>query len=107
MASTIATLTKSQDGYKGMLTTLTLKAPIEFQRNARKANDKGPDFRVVATQNGFELGAAWIRQAKTTGEDYVSVSLSAPELNGVMYGNIAPAPGGKPDEFVLIWNRRN
>ena len=36
-----------------MLTTLTLKAPIEFQRNARKANDKGPKFRVVATQNGF------------------------------------------------------
>ena len=107
MASTIATLTKTSDGYKGMLTTLTLKAAIEFQRNARKANDKGPDFRVVATQNGFELGAAWIRQAKTTGEDYVSVSLSAPELNGVMYGNIAPAPGGKPDEFVLIWNRRN
>ena len=53
MASTIATLTKNHDGYKGMLTTLTLKAPIEFQRNARKANDKGPKFRVVATQNGF------------------------------------------------------
>jgi hypothetical protein len=25
----------------------------------------------------------------------------------VMYGNIAPAPGGKADEYVLIWNRRN
>jgi uncharacterized protein (DUF736 family) len=107
MASTIATLTKTATGYKGVLTTLMLKAPIEFQANARKASDKAPDFRVVASNNGFELGAAWIKQARNTGEEYVSVSLSAPEFNGVMYGNIAPAPGGKEDEFVLIWNRRN
>ncbi|MGL4243448.1 MAG: DUF736 domain-containing protein [Beijerinckiaceae bacterium] len=107
MASTIATLTKTANGYKGVLTTLMLKAPIEFQANARKASDKAPDFRVVASNNGFELGAAWIKQAKDTGDSYISVSLSAPELNGVMYGNLAPAPGGKEDEFVLIWNRRN
>ena len=107
MASTIATLTKTADGYKGVLTTLTLKAPIEFLKNGRKASPKEPDYRIVATGNGFELGAAWIRTAKNTGEDYVSASLSAPELNGVMYGNVAPAPGGKPEDYVLIWNRRN
>jgi uncharacterized protein (DUF736 family) len=107
MASTIATLTKTSTGYKGVLTTLMIKAPIELQANARKANEKAPDFRVVASNNGFELGAAWIQQSKKTGEDYVSVSLTAPELNGVMYGNLAPAPGGKEDEYVLIWNRRN
>lgn len=107
MASTIATLTKTSTGFKGVLTTLMLKAPIEFQANVRKANDKAPDFRVVASNNGFELGAAWIKQARSTGEEYISVSLSAPELNGVMYGNLAAAPGGKEDEFVLIWNRRS
>jgi uncharacterized protein (DUF736 family) len=107
MASTIATLTKTSTGFKGVLTTLMLKAPIEFQANARKANDKAPDFRVVGSNNGFEFGAAWVRQSKKTGEDYISVSLSAPELNGAMFGNLARAPGGKEDEYVLIWNRRN
>ena len=67
----------------------------------------GRDYRVVAG-NGFEVGAGWVRQAKLSGEEYVSISLSAPEFNGVMYGNIAPLnPGGKADEYVLIWNRRN
>ena len=93
MASTIAALTKTADGFKGTLTTLTLKAPIEIQKNARKANEREPDYRVVAG-NGFEVGAGWVRQAKLSGEEYVSISLSAPEFNGVMYGNIAPAPGG-------------
>ena len=106
MASTIASLTKTADGFKGTLTTLTLKTPIEIQKNARKANEREPDYRVVAG-NGFEVGAGWVRQAKLSGEEYVSISLSAPEFNGVMYGNIAPAPGGKADEYVLIWHRRN
>jgi uncharacterized protein (DUF736 family) len=70
MASTIATLTKTSTGFKGVLTTLMLKAPIEFQANVRKANDKAPDFRVVASNNGFELGAAWIKQARSTGEEH-------------------------------------
>jgi uncharacterized protein (DUF736 family) len=107
MSSTIATLSRTDDGFKGTLTTLTMSAPIEIQKNPRKAKPTEPDYRVVATRNGFELGAAWIRQSRTNGEDYVSVSLTAPELNGVMYGNIAPAPGGKEGEFVLIWNRRS
>jgi uncharacterized protein (DUF736 family) len=107
MSSTIANLNKTDDGYRGTLTTLTMSAPIEIQRNTRKAKPTEPDYRVVGTKNGFELGAAWIRQSRSNGEDYVSVSLSAPELNGVMYGNIAPAPGGKDGEFVLIWNRRS
>ncbi len=106
MASTIANLTKTKDGYRGTLTTLTLKAPIEFQPNARKANENEPDFRIVASNNGFELGAAWIRKARSSGDDYVSASLSAPEFSDTMYANVAPAPGGKDGEYVLIWNRR-
>jgi uncharacterized protein (DUF736 family) len=106
MANTIATLARTAQGYKGTLATLTLQAPIEFLPNAQKSKPNEPDFRIVATATGFEIGAAWIRQAKDSGEDYVSASLSAPEFNGVMYCNLAPAPGGKPGEHVLIWNRR-
>jgi uncharacterized protein (DUF736 family) len=108
MASTIANLTKtSNGGYKGTLTTLSTKAPIEFQPNTRKSRDEEPDFRIVATHNGFELGAAWTRKSRSSDGDYVSASLSAPEFNGKLYANVAPAPGGKEGEFVLIWNGRD
>lgn len=102
--ATIATLTVKEDGsMEGNLTTLNVSAPIALLHNGRKLKDNEPDFRIVSRRNGFELGAAWYRNSKTTGEDYLSVSLSAPEF-GVIYGNVAPAPGEDPSKKVIIWN---
>jgi uncharacterized protein (DUF736 family) len=106
--ATIATLTQKADGnLEGTLTTLNGSAPIALVPNARKAKDSEPDFRIVSRKNGFELGAGWVRTSKNTGEDYISVSLSAPEFNGVIYGNVAPAPGDDPSKKVIIWNPAN
>lgn len=105
MASTIATLTEKNDGFEGVLKTLQVTAPIAIVPNQKKSADsKEPDYRIVAKRNGFELGAAWKRTSKTTGEEYISCSLSSPEF-GSIYGNIAPSPKGKEDEWVIIWNQ--
>lgn len=104
MATTIATLTQKNDGtLEGVLATLSINAPIAIVPNATKANDDAPDFRVIARRSGFELGAGWNRVSRQTGEEYTSVKLSAPEI-GVIYGNVAPAPGNDPAKKVILWN---
>ena len=105
--ATIATLTQKADGnLEGTLTTLNITAPIALLPNARKAKDSAPDYLVVSRKNGFELGAGWNRISKSTGEEYISVSLSAPEF-GTIYGNVAPAPGDDASKKVIIWNPAN
>ena len=102
--ATIANLTRKSDGsLDGTLATLNVQAPISIVPNGRKAKDNEPDFRVISRRNGYELGAGWNRISRSTGEEYVSVSLSAPEF-GSIYCNLAPAPGDDPNKMVLIWN---
>ncbi|MGE4482930.1 DUF736 domain-containing protein [Acidocella sp.] len=102
--ATIATLTQKADGsFEGQLTTLSITAQIALVKNGRKVKDNEPDYRIVSRKNGFELGGGWNRTSKTSGEEYISVSLSAPEF-GTIYGNVAPAPGDDSSKKVIIWN---
>ena len=102
--ATIATLTQKTDGsLEGTLATLNVTAQIAIVPNSRKAKENEPDFRIISRRNGFELGAGWNRTSQSTGADYVSVSLSAPEF-GTIYGNIANAPGDDDTKKVIIWN---
>lgn len=102
--ATIANLTvKSDDSFEGTLATLTVSAPIAIIPNGRKVKESEPDYRIVSRKNGFELGAAWVRTSQSTGAEYISVTLSAPEF-GTIYGNIANAPGDDPKKKVIIWN---
>ncbi|ODU23223.1 DUF736 domain-containing protein [Sphingopyxis sp. SCN 67-31] len=102
MAS-IANLTVKDDGsFEGTLATLMVTAPIAIVPNGRKMKDSEPDYRVISRKNGYELGAGWVKTSQA-GAEYVSVSLSAPEL-GQIFCNIANAPGDDPSKKVLIWN---
>jgi uncharacterized protein (DUF736 family) len=103
MAS-IANLSVKDDGsLEGNLATLMVTAPIAIVPNGRKVKDSEPDYRVISRKNGFELGAGWVKTSQTTGAEYISVSLSAPEL-GQIFCNVANAPGDDPSKKVLIWN---
>lgn len=103
MAS-IANLTVKDDGsLEGNLATLMVTAPIAIVPNGRKVKDSEPDYRVISRKNGFELGAGWVKTSQATGAEYISVSLSAPEL-GQIFCNVANAPGEDPSKKVLIWN---
>ncbi|ULJ72325.1 DUF736 domain-containing protein [Rhizobium gallicum] len=92
---TIATLTQKTDGtLEGVFATIRVNAPIAIIPNANKASEEAPDYRVIHRKTGFEIGA---------GEEYLSVKLEAPEI-GVIFGNLAPAPGGEPNRKVILWN---
>ncbi|WP_412065916.1 DUF736 domain-containing protein [Rhizobium sp. SYY.PMSO] len=104
MASTIANLTTKSDGsMEGVFATLRINAPIAVLPNAHKAREDAPDYRVINKRTGFEIGAGWNRISPRSGVEYVSIRLEAPEI-GVIFGNLAPAPGGEDGKRVLLWN---
>jgi uncharacterized protein (DUF736 family) len=100
----IGHVTRNGDGFRGQLRTLSLRAEIEIVPNTGKASDAQPDYRVRA--DGDEIGAGWVRRGESSGRDYVSLSLAAPEFGPRrLYANLGRAAGQDDDDaFAIIWN---
>lgn len=100
----IGYVTKNDDGsFKGQLKTLSISAEIAIVTNRSKSADTQPDYRVLS--DGVEIGAGWMRRSETSGRDYVSLSLAAPEFGPRrLYANLGQAAGGPEDRFAVIWN---
>ena len=96
---------KENDGrYTGQLKTISIKADIDIVPNANKTTDSQPDFRVLT--QGTEIGAGWMKKGETSGKEYVSLSLAAPEFGPKkLYANLGKA-AGQDDEhlYAVIWN---
>ena len=96
---------KENDGrYTGQLKTISIKADIDIVPNANKTTDSQPDFRVLT--QGTEIGAGWTKKGETSGKDYVSLSLAAPEFGPKkLYANLGKAAGQDDDDlYAVIWN---
>ena len=100
----IGYVTRNGNGFKGQLRTLSIRADIEIIPNNRKNDSNQPDYRVMASS--VEIGAGWIRTSETSGKDYVSLSLAAPEFGPRrLYANLGRAAGQDDDDaFAIIWN---
>jgi len=100
----IGYVNRSADGsFKGQIKTLSIRADIDVVANRSKSTDTQPDFRVLS--DGVEIGAGWLRRSETSGRDYVSLSLAAPEFGPRrLYANLGRAPGEDDDRFAVIWN---
>lgn len=100
----IGRVTKQPDGtFRGYLATLSIRKNIEFRMND-KTKDHQPDYLVIA--GDVEVGAAWNKKGQASGNDYVSVSLAAPEFGDrTIFANLGRAAGSEDDnEFAIIWN---
>ena len=95
---------QANGGYKGHLKTLSIRAEIDLVPNASKSADNQPDFRVLT--QGVEIGAAWIKTGESSGKEYVSLSLAAPEFGPrKLYANLGRAAGQDDDDaYAVIWN---
>ena len=105
--ATIGTVTKHDDGHcEGELRTLSIRADITVMPVTDKASYNQPDFRVLS--KGVEIGAGWLRLGQMSGKEYVSLSISAPELGSkTLYANLGRAVGEtNPNVYALIWNPR-
>lgn len=100
----IGHVTREANGsFRGQIRTLSIRAEIAILPNNAKANSVQPDYRVLA--GDVEIGAGWNRRSETSGRDYVSLSLAAPEFGPRrLYANLGRSAGGAEDEFALIWN---
>jgi uncharacterized protein (DUF736 family) len=101
--ATIGYVTKRDDGrYEGELKTLSVRASIAILPVGDKLSDNQPDFRVMS--QGIEIGAGWQRIGQTSGKEYISLSISAPEFGKALYANLGRAAGqSDPNAFALIW----
>ena len=96
---------KENDGrYKGHLRTVSIQAEIDIVPNQQKTSDSQPDFRVLT--QGIEIGAGWQKKGETSGKEYVSLSIAAPEFGPKkLYANLGRAAGsGEEDLYAVIWN---
>lgn len=95
---------KNGEGFKGQLRTLSLRTEIEIVPNSGKTAEVQPDYRVTA--GGVEIGAGWVRRGESSGRDYVSLSLAAPEFGPRrLYANLGRAAAQDDDDaFAIIWN---
>jgi uncharacterized protein (DUF736 family) len=100
----IGYVSRNGDGFKGQLKTLSIRTEIEIVPNTRKSGDTQPDYRVLS--GAVEVGAGWNRRSETSGNDYVSLSLAAPEFGPRrIYANLGRAAGQDDDgAFAIIWN---
>ncbi|WNO53628.1 DUF736 domain-containing protein [Stakelama saccharophila] len=100
----IGYVTRSDNGsFKGQLKTLSIRAEINIVANAAKRNDAQPDHRVYS--GDVEIGAGWMRHSETSGRNYLSLSLAAPEFGPRrLYANLGRVIGKDDDRFAIIWN---
>ena len=101
----IGYVTKQPNGsYKGQLKTVSIRADIEVVPNRSKSADSQPDFRVLT--QGVEVGAGWLRIGESSGKEYVSLSIAAPEFGPrKLYANLGRAAGQDDDDtYAVIWN---
>mgnify|MGYP006305440269 FL=1 len=100
--TTIATLSKTDNGYVGELQTLSLNSRISLLPTPN-AKGRVPEFQVIALEKdgtGIEIGGAWKRTSKN-GNTYLSVRLDDPSFTAPVYANLIE----RDDQHVLIWNR--
>jgi uncharacterized protein (DUF736 family) len=101
----IGYVTQQPDGsFKGHLKTFRIRTPMEIVPNRSKSSDTQPDFRVFT--DGYEAGAAWKRVSETSGKEYISLSVAAPEWGPRrLYANLGRAADQDDDRvFAVIWN---
>jgi len=100
----IGRVIRQEDGsYRGYLATLSIRKNISLVPNEKK-NENQPDFIVMA--GDIEVGAGGNKTGQASGNDYVSLSLSAPEFGvRTIYANLGrSADTNDEDDFAIIWN---
>ena len=107
MANALGYVSETKTGFEGTLAMMNLAASIRIEKNAEKTVETQPDYRIFAGETSTEIGGGWMRKAKASGRDYISITLADPQIGPrKIYANLAPVKGkkGRP---VILWNPRD
>ncbi|WP_430449659.1 DUF736 domain-containing protein [Rhodophyticola sp.] len=102
----IGQFTRTKDGYRGTLKTLTLDADLTLTPAEQTDAENAPDYRVHigAEDETLEVGAGWKRTGEKAG-DYISVLIDDPTLPHPIHANLFYSVG-ENETFLLTWNRQ-
>ena len=104
MANALGYVSETKTGFEGALAMMNLAASIRIEKNAEKAADGQPDYRIFAGETSTEIGGGWLRKAKASGREYVSITLADPQIGPrKIYANLAPVKG-KNGRHIILWN---
>lgn len=97
----IGTFTRSDDGFFGNISTLTLDAKLAILPAEKSDVENAPDHRVFC--EGMEIGAAWDRTGEKAGV-YLSVSIDDPSFTRSIRANLFQSDSEK-SVWGLHWSR--
>ncbi|MEM1389567.1 MAG: DUF736 domain-containing protein [Pseudomonadota bacterium] len=104
MANALGYVSETKNGFEGSLAMMNLAAAIRLDKNTEKEMDGQPDYRIFAGETSTEIGGGWVRKAKNTGREYISITLADPQIGPRrIYANLAPVKG-KEGRHVILWN---
>ena len=107
MANALGYVTETKTGFEGSLAMMNLSSPIRIEKNAEKATEGQPDYRIFAGDTATEIGGGWLRKAKGSGRDYISITLAGPQIGPrKIFANLAPVKGRK-GRHVILWNPKD
>ena len=107
MANALGYVRETATGFEGSLAMMNLTAPILIEKNADKTVDAQPDYRIFAGEIRTEIGGGCIVKAKSSGRDYISLTLADPHIGPrKVFANLAPVKG-KKGRYVLLWNPKD
>ena len=107
MANALGYVSETKLGFEGALAMMNLTSSIRIEKNADKAAEGQPDYRIYAGETSTEIGGGWMRKANASGREYVSSTLADPQIGPrKIYANLA-AVNGKPGRHVILWNPRD
>ena len=107
MANALGYVSETKSGFEGALSMMNLSATIRIERNGEKESEGQPDYRIFAGETSTEIGGGWVRKAKSSGRDYVSIPLADPQIGPrKIFANLAPVKG-QNGRHVILWNPRD
>ena len=107
MANALGYVSETETGFAGTLAMMNLVASIRIEQNPEKAAESQPDYRIFAGDAAVEVGGGWVRRAKSSGREYISITLADPQIGPRrIFANLAPVKG-REGRHVILWNPRN
>lgn len=90
--------------FKGVYKTLRLDAEIDIIPIRDKPAASFPDYRIMSS--GVELGAGWLNRGQFSGNEYVSLTFSHPDIGPRVIKCQLGKAAHQDDEdvFAMIWN---
>ena len=99
----IGTFTKSGDGFKGEIVTMSVQQKnVRIVPEPEAANGNAPSHRVFVGR--AEIGAAWTKKSNE-GREYLGLKLDDPSFAAPIYANLFDDEDGEGSS--LIWSRPN